>query len=239
MTELPAGVVYLSLWLAENGYSYDLQKSYRNNNWLTSIGKGAMIRSGDQVDYLGAIYALQEYARTSVHPGAKTALALLGRSHYLEMGPRKAIAFGAVKEELPAWFKQHDWGIAIDYYTTSMLPPDAGLEDYPVNNFKIKISGAARALMECLYIADQESDFVECYELMEGLNNLVPAKVESLLLQCSSVRVKRLFLYFAEKAEHAWFKYVKTNKIDLGKGKRSIVRNGIYISKYQITVPKL
>lgn len=26
MTELPTGVVYLSRWLADNGYSYDLQK---------------------------------------------------------------------------------------------------------------------------------------------------------------------------------------------------------------------
>ena len=93
--------------------------------------------------------------------------------------------------------------------------------------------------MECLYLADQESDFVECYELMEGLNNLVPHKVESLLQQCRSVKVKRLFLYFAEKAGNAWFKYVKTDTIDLGKGKRSLVKNGVYISKYQITVPKL
>src|SRR5690606_28575140 len=86
ITQLPTGVVYLSRWLLDNGYSYDLQKAYRKSNWLTSIGNGAMVRSGDNVRYLGAIYALQEYAKTSIHPGGKTALALSGRSHYLEMG---------------------------------------------------------------------------------------------------------------------------------------------------------
>lgn len=239
MTELPTGVVYLSKWMADHGYSYDLQKAYRKSNWLTSIGSGAMVRSGDTVNYLGAIYALQEYAKTSIHPGGKTALALSGRSHYLEMSSRKAIVFGAVKEQLPIWFVRYDWEVEIVYYTTSMLPPDIGLVDYMVGNFNIKISGAPRAIMECLYLANEAEDFKECYELMEGLNNLVPQKVEALLSQCTSVKVKRLLLYFAEKAGHAWFKYIKTDKIDLGKGKRSLVKNGIYIAKYQITVPQI
>ena len=67
----------------------------------------------------------------------------------------------------------------------------------------------------------------------------MPQKVEALLKQCSSEKVKRLFLYFAEKAEHIWFKYIKTHEIDLGKGKRSLAKNGIYVPKYQITVPKI
>lgn len=239
MTELPTGAVYLSKWMADHGYSYDLQKAYRKSNWLISIGSGAMVRSGDTINYLGAIYALQEYAKTSIHPGGKTALSLSGRSHYLEMNSRKAIVFGAVKEQLPTWFVKHDWEMEIVYYTTSMLPPDIGLVDYMVGNFNIKISGAPRAIMECLYLANEAADFKECYELMEGLNNLVPQKVEALLSQCTSVKVKRLFLYFAEKAGHAWFKHIKMDKIDLGKGKRSLVKNGLYIAKYQMTVPQI
>lgn len=51
MTELLAGVVYLSKWLADNGYSYDLQEAYRESNWIKSIGSGAMVRPGDIVGY--------------------------------------------------------------------------------------------------------------------------------------------------------------------------------------------
>ena len=171
MTELPSGVVYLSKWLESNGYSYDLQKTYRKSNWLTSIGSGAMIRSGDEVGYLGAIYALQQYAKTSIHPAGKTALALSGRSHYLEINSRKATIFGSVKEGLPAWFKNYQWEVEILYHTTSMLPAEIDLINYTAGDFEIKISGAARALMECIYLADDRSSYIECYELMEGLNN--------------------------------------------------------------------
>ena len=42
----------------------------------------------------------------------------------------------------------------------------------------------------------------------------------------------------AEKAKHNWFDYLDIEKIDLGKGKRSIVKNGEFVEKYGITVPK-
>jgi hypothetical protein len=44
---------------------------------------------------------------------------------------------------------------------------------------------------------------VECYELIESQNNLRPDLLQKLLEQCTSVEVKRLFLYLAEKAKHA------------------------------------
>ena len=72
---------------------------------------------------------------------------------------------------------------------------------------------------------------------MEGLNNLRPNQVQKLLEDCSSIKVKRLFLYLAEKANHNWVKHLNTERIDLGSGKRSIVKNGVYDSKYKITVP--
>jgi hypothetical protein len=73
---------------------------------------------------------------------------------------------------------------------------------------------------------------------MEGLNNLRPRSVQALLEECTSVKVKRLFLYLAEKAGHEWFDFINLDNIDLGSGKRAIVDGGVYVSKYQITVPK-
>jgi len=234
----PQGVVLLSSWLDKQGYSLDLQKRYRKSRWLESIGTGAMIRSGDLVGYEGAIYALQQQLGSTIHPGGRTALSLLGKAHYLEMSQTKVVLFGGVGEKLPTWFKNHDWGMRIDYHPSSFLSPDLGLTDLELKTFSIKVSGAARALMECLYLAPEKQELVECYELMEGLNNLRPDYVQSLLEACNSVKVKRLFLYMAEKAGHDWIHYLDLKKVDLGKGKRSVVRNGFYDSKYQITVPK-
>lgn len=238
LTTLPQGTVLLSSWLVGQGYSLDLQKRYRKSQWLESIGTGAMMRSGDRVDYYGAIYALQKHAGLSIHPGGRTALSLLGKAHYLELSAVKALLFGDEREKLPVWFKEHDWSVEVDYYPTSFLPKELGLEDFEVKNFSIKVSCAARAMMECLYLAPAKQDLQECFELMEGLNNLRPKIVQQLLEQCSSIKVKRLFLYLADKASHVWMKYLDLQKVDLGKGKRSLVKNGIYIAKYQITVPK-
>ncbi len=52
------------------------------------------------------------------------------------------------------------------------------------------------------------------------------------------MKVKRLSLYLAEKSEHEWVKFLNKEKIDLGKGKRSFAKKGLYIPQYQITVSK-
>jgi len=234
----PPGVVMLSSWLSKQGYSSDLQKRYRKSLWLESIGTGAMIRSGDLVSYEGAIYALQVQLGSTIHPGGKTALSLLGKAHYLEMAQTKIVLFGGKGEKLPAWFKNHDWGVSMDYYQSSFLPSNLGLTDLVLRTFSIKVSGAVRALMECLYLAPEKQEVFECYELMEGLNNLRPDHIQTMLEACKSVKVKRLFMYMAEKAEHDWVHYLDLKRVDFGNGKRSLVKNGVYNSKYQITVPK-
>ncbi len=238
LSSQPQGTVLLSSWLAGQGYSYDLQQRYKKSNWLHPIGIGAVIRTNDKVGYEGAIYALQQQGNLSIHAGGRTALSILGKAHYLELKTSKIVLYGGGNERLPAWFKKYDWGAKVEYYETNFLPKDLGLTDVEVKNFSIKVSGAARALMECLYLAPQKQDLMECYELMEGLNNLPPRQIQTLLEKCQSIKVKRLFLYMAEKAKHSWVKYLDIAKIDLGKGKRSIVKNGAFVDKYGITVPK-
>ncbi|EHQ29753.1 type IV toxin-antitoxin system AbiEi family antitoxin [Mucilaginibacter paludis] len=238
LSSLPGGVVVQSSWLAEQGYSFDLQKAYRRSQWLQSIGTGAMIRNGDAVGYQGAIYALQRQSHLPVHPGGRTALSLLGKAHYLSLSEKKVTVFGESNARLPTWFLNHDWGVAVEYHQSSFLPPDIGMAEVEVKSYSILVSGAARALMECLYLAPEKMALMECYELMEGLNNLKPGQVQQLLEQCGSIKVKRLFLFLAEKANHHWTKFLNLEKVDLGSGKRSIVKNGAYIDRYQITVPK-
>lgn len=238
LSTAPAGAVLLSPWLASQGYSTDLQKYYRKSGWLESIGTGALKRAGTDVDYHGGIYALQNQAGLSIHVGGRTALSLLGRGHYVDLSGGRAVLFGGVKEKLPTWFRNYDWGTRIDYYTTSFLPEDMGLVDLERPGFTIKVSGAARAIMECLYLAPQHQEFYECYELMEGMNDLRPKSVQELLENCSSVKVKRLFLYLADKLKHPWLEFVDLSNVDLGSGTRSLVKNGVYIDKYKITVPK-
>ena len=102
---------YYRLGLVERGYSLDLQKRYKKSNWLQSVGVGAVIRTGDNVDYHGGLYALQTQAKLSVHVGGRTALLLQGKGHYLEMDQTRVVLFGESREKLPSWFLHHNWGL--------------------------------------------------------------------------------------------------------------------------------
>lgn len=234
----PSGTILISSWLSKQGYNLDLQKRYKKSRWLESIGSGAMKRTGDTVRLEGAIYALQQQLNLSVHIGGKSALAMLGKAHFLEFDKKEVTLFAQPAELLPKWFKDFPWDQKLNFHSSNFISKDLNMVELEVGNFTIHISGPIRALMECIYLSPEKQSLVECYELMESLNNLMPKAVETMLVDCKSIKVKRLFLYMAEKAGHAWFKHINFDEIDLGKGKRSIVAGGIYIQKYQITVPR-
>ena len=74
--------------------------------------------------------------------------------------------------------------------------------------------------------------------LMQGMTNLSPRRLQKLLADCNSVKVKRLFFFFADRHAHAWLKPLKNEKFNLGKGKRMLVKGGKLNHAYQITVPE-
>jgi len=224
--------------MVKNGFSFDLQRQYRKSKWFESIGCGAMVRSRERVSLEGALYSLQQQLGLKVHFGGKTALAIQGKAHYLSMRQKMSL-FGSLKESLPKWFTGYEnWNDRFTFTQTNFLPNDLGLVESNCNGHLVMVSSVTRAIMECIYLAPQKQSLLECYELLEGLYNLRPQVVQQLLEKCSSVKVKRLFLYLADKANHSWFKHLQIEKIDLGSGKRSVVKHGVYNAKYQIVVPK-
>ncbi len=232
------GTVALPKWLESLGISRELQKSYRKNGWLETMRAGAFKRSGDQVSWQGGLHAIQQQAKLPIHAGALTALSMQGLSHYFRMTEETVFLFSPPQTILPRWFKNYAWGYPVQHIKTSLLPEGLGLTPHEEKNFSIAISTPERAILECLYLAPGKLDLVECYHLMEGLSNLRPKLIQELLEQCTSVKVKRLFLYMANKAQHQWLSFVDQKKIDVGKGDRSIVKGGLYNSDFHISIPK-
>lgn len=105
------------------------------------------------------------------------------------------------------------------------------------NGVDILVSTPERAFMEALYLSPTYYSLMDIYYVMEMLTTLRPKMIQQLLESCSSVKVKRPFLYMAEKANHQWFRALKISEIDLGDGKRSLSKGGVYDSKYRITIP--
>ena len=129
--------------------------------------------------------------------------------------------------------------MTIKYMTTSFLGEELlGVEAMTVNQYDLLVSSPERAILECLNFPDASSSLLDIYYIMEGLTTLRPKMVQTLLEACTSQKVKRLFLYMAEKAGHAWFKALKLESINLGTSRFMITSTGKYINKYNMTISK-
>jgi len=234
----PNGTVATALWLESLGISKQLRLSYQKHKWLELLSMGAFIRPGERPQWQGGIYAVQKQARLNIHPGGLTALTFQGFAHYLRLGSETVHLFAKPKTILPRWFKNHDWGKPVEFYRSAFLPEGLGLVEHKEATFIIEISTPERAMLECLYLAPEKMDLVECYQIMEGLVNLRPQLLQELLENCTSIKVVRLFLYMAEKANHAWLKYLDKTKFNIGAGDRSVVKKGVYLASHKITLPK-
>ena len=238
LSEHQPGTICLATWMERSGISRDLQRRYKTSGWLETVGPGAYKRPLEEIRWPGALYTLQTQAALPVHAGAITALSLQGMTHYLRTGKEEVFVFLPLKASLPKWFTQADWRADIHPVKTSVFPSGIGLIEHENKTFNIKISSPERAILECLYLAPDNLDLVECYHLLEGMPNLRPKLLTELLEGCSSIKVKRLFLYMAKKAKHGWMNFLKPEKLDLGKGKRSVSKGGVFDPEFQIIIPR-
>lgn len=232
---IPGGLLFAA-WLREAGYSSQLLKRYRDSGWLEMLVRGVMYRSNDN---LSAEAAVCSYTRQTGNPArvaAHSALELLGFNHYVPMGkPRLIVAFksGSVDE----WAKSDKYDMTIVPFHTEVFKNPA-TQLIARNGYSLTISSPEQAFLECLYLVPDHYNYMDLYYIMEQLTALDPEKVQTALENTSSQRVKRMFLYMADKAGHYWFDMIDKEKLGLTGSKIQLVENGVYNSKYRITVPK-
>jgi len=240
ISQWPRGTVSAVSYLNTLSFSHDLLVRYKKSGWVESFGRGAYILHGDNVEWSGALYALQTQLGLNIHPGGKTALELKGYAHYLTAGKRKVFLYGTQGQVLPKWFKGERFGVDIAMIRTNLFFSNGkeGLSEFNEMGFSIEISAPERAAIEMLHLVPGKIGFEEALLLMGNLVSLRSDMVQRLLVMCRSIKVKRLFMYMAEKQEHSWVSELEPSRIDFGKGKRMIVPNGRYDRRYSITVPR-
>lgn len=211
------------------------------------------------------VVSLQMVLERPVAVGGRTALELHGFAHYLSSeGPREVHLYG--EERSPGWLGKLPIVTPFVFHNARKLfraePIAAGLErlrssmavDGPSHraqihgsltrqyfgdgDWPIMLSTPERAVLELLDELPGGETFHQVDMLMAGLAGLSPKRTSRLLGECRSVKVKRLFLWFAERHGHSWLDRLDRDGIDLGKGKRMLVRGGKLDPKYQITVPQ-
>lgn len=238
LTSWPSGAVRDVGSLVACGYSLPLLAQYRKSKWLTSLGTGALMRTGDSVELLGGIYALQHDLKLDVHVGERSALELQGRAHYVRQGKNTFCLVGSALK-LPKWFMTFNWKVSVSYRSSKLFERgfSLGLVPYQSQGFSVLVSSPARAMLEYLDVVPKSRTLQEAKLIMEGLVDLRSKDVQALLEASRSIKVNRLFLLLAEECNHQWAKKIDSSKISLGVGKRNLTRGGILHKKFQITVP--
>ncbi len=233
----PKGTVKTVKELQELGYSPQLLKSYSNSKWIELYNRGIYKLSEDEVSWQGLLYGMQRKRKTTLHAGARTALSLQGFAQYIKLGNDRVYLFSDKSENFNTWLNKNK-NITLKRTAVFNYQNQNNFTSYSTNQFEIIISTPELAIMEMLYLVPNEQSFNKAYEIMEGLTTLRPKLVQRLLEECKSIKVNRLFLFMAEVSNHNWVKELNVEKINLGSGKRVIVKNGVLDKKHKITVPK-
>lgn len=259
LQQLPEGALVDAAWLERHGYSSSLRSQYVTAGWLTQPAPRVYRRSNAPLQWQEVAASLQSFLDLPLTVGGRTALEDQGYAHYLSAGVKEVHLYGPARP--PTWLDKLPLDVAFVWHNSRRLFPD---DPYPMaeaanpeplngnpllpGGFMLQSGGRVswplrqatpeRALLELLDELPQRESFHQVDMLMGGLANLSPRRLQTLLEDCQSVKVKRLFFYFADRHRHAWLGKLDKSAVDLGTGKRSLMTGGRLDPTYNITVPK-
>jgi hypothetical protein len=242
--ELPEGLLVDAAWMEAHGYSSALRSQYVRAGWLNSPARRVYRRSRMPLTWQQVAVSLQKVLDLPLTVGGRTALEQQGYAHYLSTTMREVHLYGPKRP--PTWLASLPLDVTFHWHNSLRLFPgnaDAPPEPSPVMvsagglTLPIRYSTKERAVLELLDELPKHESFHQVDALMEGMSDLGPRRLQTLLEACTSVKVKRLFLFFADRHRHAWRSQLDMSRVDLGSGKRVLVKGGKLDPHYNITVP--
>lgn len=260
---LPGSLV-LQSWLTAHDFSPQLAQKYVKNGSLNKLRSGLYARPGKAPTWHNAVSCLLEQLDFPLHLAGLTSLTHQGKAHYLQLSERAIWLEIPPEKKLPKWFKafpsylkdnslvkaskkgstpklsQHrinpEWLVITSNKLSSYKPSD--LVEVEVNGVKLRASSTELAAFELLGAVPAKISFEHAAEIFQGLTNLSPRKVQSLLERSGTIKTNRLYLFLANYYKHPWLSRIDESKIKLGSGKRQIAVEGRLDKRYQITIPK-
>lgn len=259
---LPEGLLVDARWLTRHGYSTSLRSQYVAAGWLQQPARGVYCRPRGSLSWQQVVISLQALLGYPVLVGGRTALEAQGYAHFLTRDLKEVHLYGS--EPPPRWLDKLPLGIRFVYHNDRKLFGRESLTTAPTHlegakdksvlnetrheswtvqpwgqwDWPLALSTPERAILELLDELPNRESFHQVQMLMQNLSNLSPRRLQKLLADCRSVKVKRLFFFFADQHHHAWLKRLDKKAIDLGQGKRMLVKGGKLDKTYQITVPE-
>lgn len=265
LRKLPEGLVVDAAWLEEQGVSSSLRAYYVKSGWLEQPVRGVYRRPGGPLSWEQVVISLQILmGEKPLVVGGRTALELEGFAHYMSAEVTTVHLYGP--ERPPGWLQKLKLPQRFAFHNSRRLFKDEqatarsegafsedsegrtdarrGKRDTSLKtlawgqwDWPLIISRPERAILELLDELPERESFHQADMIMQGAATLSPKRLQALLEACRSVKVKRLFFFLADRHRHAWLRHLDKDAVDLGSGKRMLVRGGKLDNDYLITVP--
>ncbi|MEH6577969.1 MAG: type IV toxin-antitoxin system AbiEi family antitoxin [Amphritea sp.] len=239
----PPGTLVLQQWLTANGISYSLAQKYAQSGWLKRLSSGVYCRpqaSGNQKPgWPDALSAITKQLQIPAHLSGLSSLSHQGLSHYLQLGKEQVWIGIKNKQSLPKWFREfqgQDWLYSGNHKLEGLIDKD--FTEVTVEGRRLRASCPELAAYEVVEAIGKQISFEHAAELFQGLVNLSPRKVQSILARSSAIQTNRIFLFLSHYYGHQWAKRLDESQVMLGSGKRQVVAKGRLDECYQITVPE-
>ena len=228
-----------------HGYSSSLRAQYVAAGWLEQPARGTFKRPLGKLTWRNTVVSLQSLLGYDLVVGGATAFEMQGLAHYLApFGPTVIHLYGTrpppgwlAKLPLPQTFRFHRaQGLFKSVHVADDLHAGT-VRALSESERAINVSAPERAFLELLDELPGRQSFHQVDKVAEGLRTLSPRRLNLLLEDCRSVKVKRLFFWFADRHALPWLDRINREAIDLGSGKRMLVKGGRLDPTYLITVP--
>lgn len=251
LDQVPPGFLVDSAWLKDHDIRRSSASDYDRDHWLERVAQGVYRRPYSRTetdgrrDWKEPVLSAQWLMGYDFHVGGLTALSLEGREHYLGFKKTPDVY---VYGDAPKWLSRLDLDARLQFRRRQLLGTRrTGVENSdfepaspkapPPWEWPFKQSSPERAILEALNELPDQEGFHTLDLIFQGLTNLRPGLLTTLLQACKSVKVKRLFFLFADRHRHRWLAHVNRSAIDLGSGPRALVEDGRYSTKHQLVVP--
>lgn len=263
--DLPEGLVVDAAWLEERGIASNLRAYYVKSGWLEQPVRSVYRRPRGRLSWQQVVISLQTLLlRAPLIVGGRTALELQGFAHYLSHEIKTVHLYGPDKP--PSWLQKLTLPQRFVFHNSAALFPndpiafDVGSLAWTLSegsgrdlsrlqgdslatltwgqwDWPLTLSKPERAYLEMLDELPRHESFHQADMIMQSAANFSPRRLQKLLADCNSVKVKRLFFFFADRHRHAWLKRLNKETVDFGTGKRMLVSGGKLDPVYLITVP--
>jgi hypothetical protein len=241
---IPLGEAASRQALLKAGIKSHTLDNYLRSGKLKSLTKGVYCWTERLPNWQGLVASLSRITEHKIIVGGITALELQGFSHYLKSSADQHLHLYS-DSHIPKWVKSlftslqtvHVWWHSTGHLWLKNSSSDEGVFIHDEQQFKVPVSLPERAILELLSLLPDQFSFEHTNEVFQGMTQLSPRKMESMLMLCKSIKVKRLFYWFSDRYNYPWRKHLDEKLCVLGTGKRVIAIGGVLDKKYNITVP--